>query len=104
MNEKKKSAAPRQKPLHTIRCGDVTATLTVRQSNCGYAYVDFSLARSWNSLTTGKEVQGTSFFAENEADLISAIRDASAWIRSRNSQEEEDEPVSRPITPSLKEA
>ena len=60
MNEKKKTA--KQKPEHEIRCGVVTASIYLRQSNCGFPYYDFSLSRVWESVTTGKQAHGTSFF------------------------------------------
>ena len=83
MNEKKKQAAPKQKPEHVIRRGEVAATIDLRQSNCGYVYYGYSLGKSWRSMTTGKETHGSSFFAKNEEDIIQVVREASAWIREK---------------------
>jgi hypothetical protein len=83
MTEKKKSTGSGAHPKHTIRSGEVTASIYQRQSNTGYAYLDFSLSRSWKSASTAKEAHGTSFFVENEEDLMEAIRQATEWIRSK---------------------
>ena len=83
MNEKKKSNQTKQKPEHTIRHGEVTASIYMRQSNCGYPYYDFALTRSWKSMTTGKEAHGTTFFVKNRQDLVKVINEASNWIHQR---------------------
>jgi hypothetical protein len=82
MNDKKTTNSKSQ-PEHVVRCGEVMATICLRQSNAGYAYYDFSLGRCWRSMATGKEAHGNSFFNKNEEDLIQAIREASAWIQAR---------------------
>lgn len=82
MSEKKPTTT-KQKPEHEIRCGTVTASVYLRQSNCGFPYYDFSLGRSWKSMTTGKQAHGTSFFDQNEADLVLAVHKACAWIRNK---------------------
>ena len=82
MNEKKPSTF-RQKAEHQIRCGVVTASIYIRQSNCGFPYFDFSLTRSWKSVTTGKEAHGSSFFDCNEQDLVEAVQRACEWIRGK---------------------
>jgi hypothetical protein len=80
MNDKKKTSG-KNKPEHVVRRGEVAAEVCLKQSNSGYAYFDFSLSRCWNSMATGKEAHGNSFFEKHEDDLIQAIREASAWIR-----------------------
>ncbi|OHB65850.1 MAG: hypothetical protein A2V70_16665 [Planctomycetes bacterium RBG_13_63_9] len=81
MNDKKK-ASDKNQPEHVIRSGEVRAVICHRQSNAGYAYLDFSLSRCWNSMATGKEAHGNSFFDRHEDDLIRAVREAAAWIRT----------------------
>jgi hypothetical protein len=80
----KKQNANKQKPVHTIRCGEVVVWIYRRQSNGGYVYHDFVLGRCWRSVSTGKEAQGATFFEKNEEDLVRAIREASIWLRERN--------------------
>ena len=86
MMAEKKQSTTKQKPEHEVRCGTVTASIYLRQSNCGFPYYDFSLSRSWESKATGKRAHGTSFFEQNEADLADAVRQAAEWIRSRNTE------------------
>jgi len=81
MNDKKKGT-PKTKAEHTIRCGEATATIYLRQSNAGFVYYDYLLGRTWRQ-TTGTEAHGSSFFEKNEQDVIRAVQEASAWIRSR---------------------
>lgn len=81
MTEKRKTT--QQKPEHVIRCGVVTASIHARQSNCGYGYWDYSLQRSWESVTSRKEVRGSTFFDTNEQDIVKAVAEASAWIREK---------------------
>ena len=85
MSEKKPSST-KQKPEHEVRCGTVTASIYLRQSNCGYAYWGYSLSRGWQSQATGKQTHGTSFFDQDEADLTQAVRQASEWIRTKNAK------------------
>lgn len=79
MAEKKKSAgAP--KPAHTIKVGDVAAEIYLRQSNTGFPYYDFQLTRTWKSMSSQKEVSGSSFFNAHRKDLTKAVEQASTWI------------------------
>ena len=82
----KKQTNIKQKPEHEISCGTVIASIYLRQSNCGFPYYDFSLSRTWKSMTTGKPAHGTSFFDKNETDLIQAIRKACTWVRDKNAE------------------
>ena len=91
----KKTVATKQKPEHTFSCGEITAHVYLRQSNCGYSYYDFALGRTWKSMATGKEGHGASFFEKNEEDLIDAVRKASAWIRDRVTPDRAANPVAR---------
>ena len=79
----KKQNNGKQVAVHTIRCGEVTASIYLRQSNAGFAYYDFSLGRCWKSMGTGKESHGSTFFVKNEQDLVQAIREASEWLREK---------------------
>jgi hypothetical protein len=79
----KKPVSGKQKPVHVVRCGEVTAAVYLRQSNAGFSYYDFSLGRCWNSMATGKESHGSSFFEKHEEDLLKAIRQASEWVREK---------------------
>ena len=67
-------------PVTVIRKGAIAASVWQRQSPSGYAYYDFSLSRSWKSLSTEKTGYSKNFFETNEADLIEVIQKASAWI------------------------
>lgn len=69
-------------PVHTVRQGAVAASVWMRQSPSGYAYLDFSLSRSWKSMSTEKAGYSRNFFARNKAELISVIEQASAWIEA----------------------
>jgi hypothetical protein len=82
----KKQMPNKQKPAHTIRCGEVTASIYERQSNSGFTYFDYSLGRRWLCASSRREAHGTSFFLKNERDLIEAVRAVSAWLRERDQQ------------------
>lgn len=78
----KKEATLKQKAEHEIRCGEVTASIYRRQSNTGYVYWTYELARRWRVASTGKDSKASSlFFDTNERDLTQAVAQASAWIR-----------------------
>lgn len=82
MAEKKNSAgAP--KPAHTIKVGDVAAEIYLRQSNTGFPYYDFQLTRTWKSMSSQKEVSGSSFFNVHQQDLTDAVEKASSWITQK---------------------
>jgi len=97
MNDKKK-ITPKTKAEHSIRCGEATVSIYVRQSNAGFVYYDYLLGRAWRSQTTGTEAHGSSFFEKNEQDVIRAVHEASAWIRTKMqsglaNQQSDAEPV-----------
>ena len=77
----KKHAATKPKPIQVIRSGEVTASISERQSNSGYSYRDITLTREWNSQATGRRAQGATFFEKHEEDLVRVIRQAAAWLR-----------------------
>jgi hypothetical protein len=82
MSEKKRTS-PKNTPEHVIRHGEVTVEISITQSNSGYQYFHYSIGRRFNSMTTGKEAHGSSFFHRHEEDLVQAIREASEWIRTK---------------------
>jgi hypothetical protein len=82
MNDKletKKKKTPTETPIHTIRQGGVGASIWRRQSPAGYVYYDYSLTRSWKSLSGGMGYS-RNFFARNQQELVSVIQQASRWI------------------------
>lgn len=68
------------RPAHVVREGAVAASIWLRQSPSGYAYYDFSLSRSWKSVSSGKEGYSSNFFDRNRDDLMKVIDGATAWI------------------------
>ncbi len=79
----KKQNNSKTTPVHTVRCGEVMAEIYARQSNAGFAYLDFSLGRRWSSMASGKEAHGSTFFEKNEQDLIRTVQEACAWVRTK---------------------
>jgi hypothetical protein len=67
-------------PVHVVRNGAVAASIWKRQSPSGYAYYDFSLSRSWKSMSSDKTGYSKNYFDTNEKELIDVIQRASAWI------------------------
>jgi hypothetical protein len=83
---KKKRMNPPETPIHTIRESSVAASIWRRQSPSGYAYYDFSLSRSWQSLSSGSTGCSKNFFARNQSELIKVIELASQWIKEQERQ------------------
>jgi len=102
MSDKKKTTGSKLKPEKEIRCGDVIASIYQRQSNAGYSYRDFTLTRCWTSLASGKESHGSSYYAENERDLVAAIQAASNHIRAKNGGHAEQDSEGSAITKLMK--
>jgi hypothetical protein len=67
-------------PVQTIRDGAVAASIWRRQSPSGYAYYDFSLSRSWKSMSSGKTGYSQNFFGRHKAELVNVIERASEEI------------------------
>ena len=92
MNEKppptKKKPTPSEMPVHAIREGSVTASIWRRQSPSGYAYHDFSLTRTFESLSSKSSNSSRNFFARNRDDLAKAINAATQWIVEREAAEQ----------------
>lgn len=70
---KKASSKTGMKPVETIRKGAIAASIWYRQSPAGFGYYDFSLSRSWKSMSTGRDGYSDNFFAKNEDELLEVI-------------------------------
>ncbi len=79
-------------PVHVVRKGAIAASVWKRQSPSGFAYYDFSLSRSWKSMSSEKMGYSRNFFDNNHADLVEVIQLASAWISKQRSAEAGSEP------------
>ncbi|MFN5768010.1 MAG: hypothetical protein ACK52I_26525 [Pseudomonadota bacterium] len=73
-------------PVHVVRKGAVAASIWQRQSPSGYAYFDFSLSRSWKSLSSERTGYSKNFFETNEGELHEVIQNASSWVAERKRQ------------------
>jgi hypothetical protein len=97
MNEqkesKKKKAVAIETPVHTIRSGAVAASIWRRQSPAGYVYFDFSLTRSWKSLSSGNTGYSKNFFARNQMELAQVIEQATSWIGKHEQEDQMRERV-----------
>lgn len=93
MNEKqeskKKKPVAADTPVHIIREGSVAASIWRRQSPSGYAYYDFSLARSWQSLSTGSAGSSRNFVSRNREELIKVVDAATQWIAQHEASDRE---------------
>ncbi len=97
-NEKPKSnkkasseTVDKGQPVIVIRHGAVAASIWKRQSPSGYAYYDFSLSRSWKSLSTAKAGYSQNFFARNHDMLVLCVQEAIAWIQENQTEGEESQ-------------
>lgn len=97
MNEqkepKKKKPSAIETPIHTVRVGAVAASIWRRQSPAGYVYFDFSLTRSWKSLSSGNTGYSKNFFARNQQELVEVIEQATAWITQHEEREAAKEKI-----------
>lgn len=78
-------------PVHTVRQGAVAASIWMRQSPSGYAYLDFSLSRSWKSMSTARSGYSRNFFVRNRAELKAVIEQACEWIERQEGRLAQDE-------------
>lgn len=95
MNDKletKKKKTYTETPVHTIRQGGVGASIWRRQSPAGYVYYDYSLTRSWKSLSGGMGYS-KNFFARNHEELFSVIQQASQWIIDHEARDSKPEAI-----------
>jgi hypothetical protein len=81
--KRKESDAEGMDPVQVVRKGAIAASIWQRQSPSGYAYYDFSISRSWKSMSSEKTGYSKNFFETNQADLIEVIQRASAWITEK---------------------
>ncbi len=81
---KRSKTAETPDPVHVVREGAVAASIWLRQAPSGYSYYDYSLSRSWKSMTTDKTGYSKNFFDKNEKELIAVIREASRWIAKQH--------------------
>jgi hypothetical protein len=91
---KKKGGGVQEEPVHTIRAGDVEASIWRRQSPSGYSYLDFSVVRSFTSRSSGNVGYSKNFFARNQQDLARVIEQATRWIAEHEMQHGNAEAVS----------
>jgi hypothetical protein len=80
---RKSVASETSDPVHVVRKGAVAASIWQRQSPSGYAYFDFSLSRSWKSLSSEKTGYSRNFFETNEGELVEVVQRAAAWVTER---------------------
>lgn len=94
-NRKKEVDGEAMDPVEVIRKGAIAASIWKRQSPSGYAYYDFSISRSWKSMSSEKTGYSKNFFETNKADLVEVIERASAWITEKRAAETsaETEPI-----------
>ena len=85
--KKKDGEAENMDPVHVVRKGAIAASIWQRQSPSGYAYYDFSLSRSWKSMSSEKMGYSRNFFETSQADLFEVIQKASAWITEKRASE-----------------
>jgi hypothetical protein len=83
---KRKKSTPAETPVHIIHEGSVAAFIWRRQSPSGFAYYDFSLTRSWQSLSTGNTAYSKNFFSRNQSELVAVIQQAAQWITNHEAQ------------------
>lgn len=77
---KRKKSVGIESPVHAVHSGAVSASIWRRQSPAGYEYLDFSLTRSFESLSSGNTGNSKNFFARNRQELLQVIEQAADWI------------------------
>ena len=90
--KKKDPESETMDPVHVIRKGAIAASIWQRQSPSGYAYYDYSISRSWKSMSSEKTGYSRNFFETNQVDLIEVIHKASAWIVEKRELEQRTAP------------
>ena len=79
-------------PVQVVRRGALAASIWKRQSPSGFAYYDFSLSRSWKSMSSEKMGYSKNFFESNQVELVEVIQQASAWITQQRATEASEQP------------
>lgn len=77
---------------HTVRDGAIAASIWRRQSQTGFPYFEFSLSRSYASVSTGKKGYRSNFFARNKEQLLKVVDEACDWC-AQHEQENFSEKV-----------
>lgn len=85
-NKKADGGKAENKPAHLIRDGAIAASIWLRESSTGFPYYEYTLSRSYKSVTSGKSGYLSNYFARNEKQLINVIQQASQWISEKESQ------------------
>lgn len=75
-------------PVHVVRQGAIAASIWKRQSASGYAYYDYTLSRSWKSMSSDKTGYSDHFSEKNKDALHRVIDETSAWIEARRGEDE----------------
>lgn len=78
--KKKKGEEKDANLVKTVREGAVAASIWRRQSPTGFPYYDFSLSRSWKSMSSGKTGYSQNFFGRHRAELLTVIERVTADI------------------------
>jgi hypothetical protein len=76
--EKRENDGETMDPVHVVLKRAIAAPIWQQQIPSGFAYYDFSLSRSWKSISTEKAGESRNFFDSNQADLIEVIQGVSA--------------------------
>jgi len=90
--KKKEAESENMDPVHVVRKGAIAASIWRRQSPSGFAYYDYSLSRSWKSMSSDKTGYSRNFFETNQVELIEVIQKASAWIVEKRESEKKSLP------------
>ena len=86
-NRRKDTDSETTDPVHVVRKGAIAASIWRRQSPSGFAYFDFSVSRSWKSMSSEKMGYSRNFFETNLEDLVEVITRASDWIIEKKALE-----------------
>lgn len=93
--KKKKTDGGRaeNKPAHVIRDGAIAASIWQRESSTGFPYYEYTISRSYKSVSSGKAGYSQNYFGKNQAQLLNVIQQASAWIAEHETQLVQAEPL-----------
>ena len=86
--KKDKSDEAKKGPEQVIRDGGIAAMIWRRESTTGFPYYEFSISRSWKSVSSGKTGYSQNYLAKNEAQLVKVIELASKWIAEAESRDQ----------------
>jgi hypothetical protein len=86
--KKETSDGAKKGPEQVIRDGGIAAMIWRRESTTGFPYYEFSISRSWKSVSSGKTGYSQNYFAKNEAQLVKVIGLASNWITEAEAKDQ----------------